>query len=121
MSRKQQAATFEQIVAAVKANGGVVIDDHNNTNENRQLGGVGLFSNKDGRTVAVALLEDNYFCLNEVYLDKETGKPHLSTRSVAGNVITKGVTIAEGVENYNTQQTTNKWSNGSLSAFELVA
>jgi hypothetical protein len=72
------------------------INDHrSNDNEEKFEGFVVL---RNGHVCLI--FKSSYFCLNRMYVDKE-GKLHVSTGSVAGNVITAGTTVEKAIEKYN--------------------
>ena len=113
MSRNKQA-TFAQIVEAIKANGLKVSDDHNINRPDRSIAGLAELVNKNGHRYTVGLYANTHFCLNEVYLDTETGKATISTRSVGGNINSVANTLAAGVEKYNEAQKDMPYSCGNL-------
>jgi hypothetical protein len=71
------------------------INTHNGLNKEEKFDGFGVLKNG----YIVLLMEDTYFCLNHMFV--EEGKLHLSTMSVAGNIISKGITMEQAVANYN--------------------
>jgi len=113
-----QVNNFEQVLNAIKANNLKVNDDHNLERGLRPIHGLGELVTKGGTRHVVGLYK-NHFCLNIVYLDDETGMPHISTRSVGGNV--DGVTagLQAGVDKYNDKQVGNVHSCGTLESVVL--
>ena len=78
---------YDKIVAAIKANNNIVLDDHFDGRRGnlRTLTMVGAYV-KGGVIRCVPLLEDTVFCINPIYIDEEDGLPHLSSWSCGGSV-----------------------------------
>ena len=106
---------FEAVVAAVKSVNGLVLDDHRGNGGKLQLCGVATLDKGDS-SIPVALIHDDYFSLNEVYLDDQ-GVAHISTRAVGGVIHTPkrlSVTLADGIAKYNEESRTAKWTCGTV-------
>lgn len=98
-----QHAKMMDIVRAVVANGFKVVDDHSPNGSLESLAAVG-YHYRGERMHVVALYENTpYFSINEVYIDEETGKPHLSRTSVGGVIKPQG-DLEAGIEQYNESQ-----------------
>jgi hypothetical protein len=100
------SATNEAIIAAIKANNNVIIDQHDD--RERTLTCVGLYyagKNKQDEPIihVVCLLEGKTFCLNPIHVD-HNGKPYLSTWSVGGVVNAKNVSMEQAIANFNDEQ-----------------
>jgi len=113
---------FAKVVEAVKAVKGVVKDDHRSSiGGTLKLCGVATLD-KDGISIPIALIDDDYFSLNELYLD-EDGVPHISTRAVAGVIHTpksQNVTLEQGIASYNKAMEGNRFSCGSVNNVTLI-
>jgi hypothetical protein len=72
------------------------INDHKSSDNEEKFEGFVVLRNGH----VCLIFKSSYFCLNRMYVDKE-GKLHLSTGSVAGNVITAGTTVEKAIEKYN--------------------
>jgi len=109
------AGQFDEIVAVVKANEGVIGDDHNNGNGTMQIAGLGIFR-KPGvqKGIVVPLCHSKIgFCLNHMYL--EDGAVRVSRDSVGGLIETgKHASLQAAVEAFNRDQEHNQWSMGVL-------
>lgn len=110
------SSVFTAVAKAVHAAKGVVQDDHRaSIGGTLKLCGVATLD-KDGSSIPVALIDDDYFSLNELYLD-EAGVPHVSTRAVAGVIHTpksQNVTLEQGIAAYNKAMEGNRFSCGSI-------
>lgn len=92
--RNMPVHTFEEIVAAIVANNGEVIDDHSRTGHSSKPYGIGELVHEDGRKNNVYLCnEGTIFCLNPVYIDQEDQTPHLSQWSCGGNYYPKDMPL----------------------------
>jgi len=93
---------FMAAVAAMAANGGMAVDDHNGR---RTKAAVGLMTHYGpgwvGSTRVVALFEGTPFCLNRI--EVRNGVPHITPWSVGGVVDPAG-TLEETLEGYNALQ-----------------
>ena len=75
---------LEQMIEAIRNNNGCVIDDHNNSKKDLPVYAVSIFTR--GSSHIVMHYEKSPHCINPLYICEEDGLPHLSTRSVGGNV-----------------------------------
>lgn len=109
------AYQFDDIVAIVKANDGVIGDDHNNSKDTIKIAGLGIFR-KPGvqKGIVVPLCSSTVgFCLNHMYL--ENGEVRVSRNSVGGVIETgKHANLQAAVEAFNADQAHNQWSMGVL-------
>lgn len=114
--------SFAEVVAAVKAVNGLVMDDHR-ASIGGQLKLCGLATlDKDGVSTPIALIDDEYFSLNELYLD-EAGLAHISTRAVAGVIHTpksQNVTLEQGIAAYNKAMDGNRFSCGLINNVTML-
>lgn len=111
---------FEELVVAAKSVNGLVLDDHSAPNGRLQLCGLATLD-KDGSSIPIALIEDDYFSVNEVYLDSQ-GCARISTRAVGGVVHTpksQNVTLEEGIAAYNDHARKATWSCGEINNVTL--
>lgn len=108
------AGQFDEIVAVVKANNGLVGDDHG-VGRTRTIAGLAIFR-KPGvkKGIVVPLIETPVgFCLNHMYL--QDGQVRVSRDSVGGNVENgKHASLQAAVEAFNRDQEHNQWSMGVL-------
>jgi hypothetical protein len=75
----------QAVIAALKANGGMYIDDHGRGNkEATRAGWFGVYK-EQGKDHAFIGFNTQLFCVNKCYI-AEDGQVHLSTWSVGGNV-----------------------------------
>lgn len=119
-SSPRMLTSFEAVFAAAKQANGVVLDDHRAPGGTLQLCGLATLDKGDS-SIAIALIKDDYFSLNEVYLGAD-GKAHISTRAVGGVVHTPkrdGVTLEEGIATYNKAMEGNRFSCGSINNVTL--
>jgi len=115
ISETRPLTKFEAIVAATKQVNGLVLDDHRAPNGTLQLCGLATLDKGDS-SITVALIKDDYFSLNEVYLGAD-GKVRVSTRAVGGVIHTPkrdGVTVEAGIATYNAEARSAKWSCGTV-------
>jgi len=97
----ESQAEFNNILDVVKANRGLIFDDHDpKGGRTLKLAGIGGFV--IGDTIRpVALLNGTIFCLNSVYLSDTTGSPRLSRSSIGGNVDARGTSLTDAIEAFN--------------------
>jgi hypothetical protein len=93
-SAEVREAEFKETFA-VAMESKTFINTHNRRNSEEKFDGFAVLRNG----YIVLLMNDTYFCLNEMYV--EDGKLHLSTLSVAGNIISKDLDMSVAVNNYN--------------------
>ncbi len=104
-------ASFETIVAAVKANNGIVGDDHNNGTRTLKLDGLAAYE-KGNKITLVGLINSRAFCLNEVYLTTE-GKPRISKWATGAVIeLRDGMNLHKGIESFNTAMATHEFTEG---------
>jgi len=122
LANNAQGYGFAKVVEAVRSVNGLVMDDHRaSIGGQLKLCGVATLD-KDGISIPIALIDDDYFSLNEVYLD-EAGVAHISTRAVAGVVHTpksRNVTVEEGIAAYNKAMDGNRFSCGLINNVTLL-
>lgn len=100
---------FEAILKAINESNCVVKDDHGNGQYLYAAGVANL--ERNGKCRPVLLLRNTaYFSLNLVYLG-DKGEARLSRDSVGGVVkMMNGVTLEEGIVNYNEEQVENMFT-----------
>lgn len=102
----------QAIIDSVVANNFIVQDDHSHGGVSR-LSGVGVHTRGD-RIHVVALYQNvEYYSINEVYVNEETGLPHLSRTSVGGVIIPKG-DLVSAIELFNNKNTNCSITNLTL-------
>jgi len=109
------AAQFDEIVAIVQANDGVIGDDHNSGKDTMKIAGLAIFRQPGVQKGIVVPLCSNTagFCLNHMYL--ENGEVRVSRNSVGGLIETRlHASLQAAVEAFNADQVHNKWSMGVL-------
>lgn len=110
-------ASVQEIIAAVKAAGFKLIDNHDSKRGLETVCAVGVHK-AGGREEVVALYGNvSHFSVNSVYLDDE-GRPHLSTWSVGGLIKPYG-DVQVGVDDYNEGQKRNPLCPGFIDRVEL--
>lgn len=100
MLMNQSVNEKEQILEMLQAAGSnaTFIDDHKHGNEiEEKLEGYAVMDNY----VCPIFKKATAFCLNPLYINKDTGKLHLSQRSVGGTVMTyKHATVEKAIEDF---------------------
>jgi len=109
---------FAAIVDAINFTSGRILDDHHGAG-GMTVAGIAELVKGDSR-IPVVLCRSIYFSLNRLYLD-ERGIPHVSRESVGGVVkCLDGITLEQGVTNYNAAQVGQKFSCGSLESIHYL-
>jgi hypothetical protein len=105
---------YEAILEVVKANDGVIADDHGQGRTLKIAGIAILRRANEERGVVVPLIETKVgFCLNNLYLQE--GQVHVSRNSVGGLIENgKHADLKSAVEAFNADQVDNQWTMGSL-------
>lgn len=104
---------YSEVLEAIKAHSGLVIDDHRSGCGTIRLCGIAALV-LDDKCIPVALCDSRYFSLNRMYV--EDGKAHVGRDSVGGVVIPQNhdMNVAEAIKAYNLEQDTNRFSSGKL-------
>jgi len=111
--------TLAQIVESLNNTQGKIADDHNDNNVLRTVSGVALLHRGD-KQIPVSFCDAAYFSLNQIYLGREN-ETRISTGSVGGVIkLMNGVTLFEGILNYNTEQAKNLFSPSFLSDIHVL-
>lgn len=111
--------TLAQIVESLNHFNGKIADDHNSTGTMRKVTGVALLNRGDVQ-IPVSFCDASYFSLNKIYLG-EGNETRISTDSVGGVIkLMNGVTLLEGILNYNAEQATNLFSPSFLSDIHIL-
>lgn len=77
-------STANAVLAVLKANGGLIVDDHNRNGKPFKASHVARFS-KDGKEHIVQVYPNTPFCINPVTIGND-GVPHLRTMSIGGTI-----------------------------------
>ncbi|MNG47131.1 hypothetical protein D3C79_49980 [compost metagenome] len=109
---------FAAIVEAINFTSGRILDDHHGAS-GMTVAGIAELVKGDSR-IPVVLCRSIYFSLNRLYLD-ERAIPHVSREAVGGVVkCLDGITLEQGVTNYNAAQVGQKFSCGSLESIHYL-
>lgn len=91
----------QAVIAALQANGGEYIDDHNrNTDKVSTADWFGIYKSNENEYAFIGFNRVP-FCINKCYIDDQ-GRVHVHTSSVGGNVhMHLFANVADGVEDFN--------------------
>lgn len=111
--------TLAQIVESLNHFNGKIADDHNTGGGMRKVTGVALLHRGD-QQIPVSFCDAAYFSLNQIYLG-DANETRISRDSVGGVVkLMNGVTLLEGILNYNAEQAKNIFSPSFLSDIHIL-
>lgn len=104
---------YDEVLAAISANNGLVLNDHKSSVGTIRPWGIAALVLGD-KCIPVALCDSKYFCLNLMYV--EDGKAHVSRDAVGGVVIPQDydMNVGEAIRAYNHDQDSNRFSSGRL-------
>ena len=102
---EQANAKLEAALTALKANNGLLIDDHSCVNPWKPthlvvLGWVDKEGKFGDRFEVCPITDKSLYCLNPLYVDKE-GMAHLSTHSCGGSIDLRGTNLLSAAAKYN--------------------
>lgn len=113
-------AKFEEVVEAVKANNGYIIDTHNHSRTPYRAAGVAALVKGD-KVTPVLLCHGSYFCVNPLHKEDD-GTVSLSSWSVGGTIFThQHGGLVEAIEAYNVDQDNNPFSSGRIEEVHLIS